>query len=223
MVDRLALPSSPKHRYDATVSQGEASSAQHTHSLLSLPRRVFRRYRETAAERPDEDVNMRVLTAFVATFTTVRVITHGIRNQWLPLGNVVLGGGKKQGEQPLHIHHMVWGILSLTGCGYAALLQTDIRWRRRLAPLYGAGVALTYDEFALWLHLEDDYWSKQGRDSVDAVILLSALFGLASASPMFWKRALTEVTNTTVPGAIADSQSPGPARLHRTSGEHSHA
>jgi hypothetical protein len=218
------LPSFGKHGYDATVSQGEANSAQRTHSLISLPRRLVRRYRETAAERPDEDINMRVLTAFVATFTTVRVITHGIRNQWLPLGNIVLGGGgKKKGGQPLHIHHMVWGILSLTGCGYAALLQTDIRWRRRLAPLYGAGVALTYDEFALWLHLEDDYWSKQGQDSVDAVILLSALFGLASASPLFWKRALTEVTDTAIPGSVADSGSPSSARLHRTSGEDSHA
>jgi hypothetical protein len=227
LVERLALPSFPKHRYDATVSQGEASSAQHTHSLLSLPRRLVRRYRETAAERPDEDVNMRVLTAFVATFTTVRVITHGIRNHWLPLGNIVLGGGgKKKGGQPLHIHHMVWGILAMTGCGYAALLQTDLRWRRRFAPIYGAGVALTFDEFALWLHLEDDYWSKQGRDSVDAVIVLSALFGIASASPLFWQRALKEVTDTAIPGAPSAAQDSGSrrhARLDRTSGEDPHA
>jgi len=165
---------------------------------------------------------MRVLTAFVATFSTVRIITHGIRNHWLPLGNIVLGGGGKKEGQPLHIHHMVWGILALTGCGYAALVQTDVTWRRRMAPVYGAGVALTYDEFALWLHLEDDYWSKQGRDSVDAVVLLSALFGLASASPLFWQRALVEVTNTAVPGTpgetvLGDSRRPG--ALHRTTGD----
>ncbi len=165
---------------------------------------------------------MRVLTAFVATFSTVRIITHGIRNHWLPLGNIVLGGGKKQDGEPLHIHHMVWGILALTGCGYAALLQTDLRWRRRLAPVYGAGVALTYDEFALWLHLADDYWTKQGRDSVDAVVLLSALFGLASASPLFWQRALVEVTNTAVPGApgeVVAGSSNRPGAPHRTTGD----
>jgi len=165
---------------------------------------------------------MRVLTAFLATFGTVRLITHGIRNHWLPLGNIVLGGGgNKAGKQPLHIHHMVWGILALTGCGYAGLLQTDLRWRRRVAPLYGAGVALTYDEFALWLHLEDDYWSKQGRDSVDAVVLLSALFGIAAASPLFWQRALTEVTNTAVPGALGSAASgthPRRGAAHRSTG-----
>jgi len=195
------------------------------HALWTLPQRIVRRYRETAAERPDEDINMRVLTAFVATFSTVRLITHGIRNDWLPLGNIVLGRGKGNGK-PLHIHHMVWGILALTGCGYGALLQTDTRWRRRLAPVYGAGVALTYDEFALWLRLEDDYWTKQGRDSVDAVVLLSALFGLASASPLFWQRALGEVTKTTVPrvpGADGLGNSPRPGTLHRTTGENSDA
>ncbi|MGA7172711.1 MAG: hypothetical protein WBZ07_08695 [Candidatus Dormiibacterota bacterium] len=205
------------------MSRAEAGPSHPTHSLWSLPGRLVRRYRETAAERPDEDINMRVLTAFLATFSTVRIITHGIRNQWLPLGNIVLGGGgDKRDGQPLHIHHMVWGILALTGCGYAALLQTDLRWRRRLAPLYGAGVALTYDEFALWLHLEDDYWTKQGRDSVDAVVLLSALFGLASASPLFWQRALVEVTNTAVPGALGEAaldSSLRPGALHRTKGE----
>ncbi|MGC1405112.1 MAG: hypothetical protein WA938_00035, partial [Candidatus Dormiibacterota bacterium] len=136
------------------MSQAQPARTGEIRSLLSLPGRIARRYRETAQERPDEDVNMRVLTAFLATFGTVRLITHGIRNHWLPLGNIVLGGGDKSGKQPLHIHHMVWGILALTGCGYAGLLQTNLLWRQRMAPLYGAGVALTYDEFALWLHLE---------------------------------------------------------------------
>ncbi|MGH7691897.1 MAG: hypothetical protein ACRENY_02020 [Candidatus Dormibacteria bacterium] len=181
------------------MSHGEAAAGQRAHSLLSLPGRIIHRYRETASERPDEDIKMRVLAAFVATFSTVRIITHGIRGHWLPLGNISLGGGKGKGGQPLHIHHMVWGILGLTGCGYACLLQTELPWRRRIAPIYGAGVALTFDEFALWLHLQDDYWSKQGRDSVDAVILLSAVFGLTTASPLFWQRALHEVTSTATP------------------------
>ncbi|MGH7609496.1 MAG: hypothetical protein ACREOD_06105 [Candidatus Dormibacteria bacterium] len=177
-----------------------APSLPRADSLISLPGRIASRYRETARECPDEDLNIRVLATFLATFSSIRLITHGIRNHWLPLGNIVLGG-KGKGSTGLHIHHMVWGILALTGCGYAALLQTDYRWRRRIAPIYGAGVALTYDEFVLWLHLKDEYWAKQGRDSIDAVIVLSAAFGLASASPLFWQRALQEVGSTLVPGA----------------------
>ena len=41
--------------------------------------------------------------------------------------------------------------------------------------LYGAGAALTLDEFALWLNLSDVYWERQGRASIDAVVLFGAL------------------------------------------------
>jgi len=44
-----------------------------------------------------------------------------------------------------------------------------------MALLYGVGAALTLDEFALWLNLEDVYWARQGRESIDAVILFGAL------------------------------------------------
>ncbi len=45
------------------------------------------------------------------------------------------------------------------------------------AILFGIGAALTLDEFALWLHLEDVYWSEQGRQSIDAVIVFSIVSG----------------------------------------------
>jgi len=38
-----------------------------------------------------------------------------------------------------------------------------------LALLFGIGVGLAFDEFALWLHLDDVYWSREGRKSIDAV------------------------------------------------------
>jgi len=43
--------------------------------------------------------------------------------------------------------------------------------------LFGMGAALTLDEFALWLRLDDVYWGPEGRRSVDAV-LLATLVGL---------------------------------------------
>lgn len=179
-------------------------------AAATLPGRLRQRYRETAAQRPDEDIAMRILASFVATFATVRVITHGIRGGWLPLRNIELGGAPRSdpaaragAAAPLHIHHMVFGILALTGTGYLALIRGDHRTRRRFAPLYGAGVALTFDEFALWLRLEDDYWARQGRASVDAVVLLAASFGLVAASPLFWRRALDEVRRPLVERAPA--------------------
>jgi hypothetical protein len=35
--------------------------------------------------------------------------------------------------------------------------------------------ALTLDEFALWLNLRDVYWAREGRESIDAVILFGSL------------------------------------------------
>jgi hypothetical protein len=40
-----------------------------------------------------------------------------------------------------------------------------------LAALFGVGAGLTLDEFALWIHLEDVYWSSEGRSSIDAVVV----------------------------------------------------
>ena len=92
-----------------------------------------------------------------------------------------------------HIHHLVWGILLLLFVGYAWLGEfgsgtttTDIFVNRLLAILYGAGAALTLDEFALWLNLEDVYWARQGRESIDAVILFGALLSIGAwGAPLF--------------------------------------
>ncbi len=50
------------------------------------------------------------------------------------------------------------------------------RWLSRVtATTYGIAGALTLDEFALWFDLQDDYWTKAGRKSIDAVALFGAL------------------------------------------------
>jgi hypothetical protein len=61
---------------------------------------------------------------------------------------------------------------------------------RETAVLYGAGSALTLDEFALWLRLEDDYWNKEGRLSIDAVILFGALLSITAGGASFFKELL---------------------------------
>lgn len=126
--------------------------------------------------------------SFLITFAVVRAITHAIRANVGPFHNVETGGG-------LHIHHLVFGILLLLGVGYLWLLQVGVpspagKRRSALSPvtavLFGIGAALTLDEFALWLTLQDVYWAKQGRDSVDAVVLFLALLSAAAwGRPLF--------------------------------------
>lgn len=109
-----------------------------------------------------------MLIAFGATFGLTRFITHSIRAErfsWL--GNVEAGD--------THIHHLVWGILLLLVAGVlAVVVQPPLEVT---AIVFGIGAALTLDEFALWLHLDDVYWSEQGRQSVDAVIVFAIVTG----------------------------------------------
>ncbi|MFF9070125.1 hypothetical protein ACF09E_32725 [Streptomyces sp. NPDC014891] len=108
------------------------------------------------------------LAAFVLTFAITRVITRLIRAGRGPFGNVSAGG--------LHIHHVVPGVVLMVCGGFGAVASTTQGlWPCVAALLFGAGAGLVLDEFALLLHLDDVYWSEQGRKSVEAVILTAAL------------------------------------------------
>ena len=94
----------------------------------------------------------------------------------------------------MHIHHLVWGILILLLVGYGWLLDVgrshspmSIFLGRLMAVSYGVGAALTLDEFALWLSLEPDvYWTREGRLSIDAVILFGAVLAVGAwGAPFF--------------------------------------
>ena len=125
--------------------------------------------------------------AFLATFAIVRGITHLIRAGIGPFHNLTGGG--------LHIHHLVWGILLLLVVGYVWLLEIGVgsSWVASLTAMaFGVGAALTLDEFALWLNMQDVYWERQGRESIDAVVIFA---GLLSVGIWGWPflRAMTSI------------------------------
>ena len=112
-----------------------------------------------------------LLAAMLLSFGFIRFSTRMIRAEvsWWP-GNVSPGG--------LHIHHLVFGIVAMMVAGFTGFaIQPSDPWIEILAGLFGVGMGLTLDEFALWLYLEDVYWSEEGRNSVDAVILAAILGG----------------------------------------------
>ena len=47
-------------------------------------------------------------------------------------------------------------------------------------------MGLTLDEFALWLNLEDVYWTEKGRQSIDAVIVTTCLLAITLIGLQFW-------------------------------------
>jgi hypothetical protein len=57
-----------------------------------------------------------------------------------------------------------------------------------MAVSYGVGAALTLDEFALWLNLDPEaYWTRQGRVSIDAVILFGGLLAAGAWGAPFFR------------------------------------
>jgi hypothetical protein len=121
-----------------------------------------------------------LLLAFLVSFAFIRTSAHLIRAQvsWWP-GNVEMGG--------THVHHLVWGIIALLAVGYSAIaFAPGSPLREILAILFGIGAGLTLDEFALWLNLEDVYWSEKGRRSIDAVIVAAALAGIVLLGVRAW-------------------------------------
>jgi hypothetical protein len=123
--------------------------------------------------------------SFFITFLAVRLLVASIQHHIGPFQYVTMGGR--------HIHHLVWGILILLGVGYGYLLEIDSRTTpgsifagRLMAILYGVGAALTLDEFALWLNLANVYWTREGRESIDAVVLFGSLLAIGTwGAPLF--------------------------------------
>src|SRR3954470_2406423 len=109
-----------------------------------------------------------LFAAFLISFLFIRTSARLMRSPkvpWWP-GSVTTEGG-------LHLHHLVFGIvLMLIGgtLGFA-LDESQAPWIELAAAAFGIGAGLTFDEFALWVHLQDVYWSEEGRQSVDAAII----------------------------------------------------
>lgn len=125
---------------------------------------------------------------FLITFAIVRGITAMIRAGVGPIHNVSAAG--------LHIHHLVWGILLLLLVGYVWLSEFGVGsgWVASLTAIaFGVGAALTLDEFALWLNLQDVYWERQGRESIDAVVLFASLLSVGIWGGPFLKGLAQEV------------------------------
>lgn len=105
--------------------------------------------------------------AFVSTFVVTRIIVRAIRAGRGPFKDNTVGG--------VHIHHVVPGLFLMILGGLTAIGAAGGGWETVAGVLFGMGLALVLDEFALILHLDDVYWSEQGRLSVDVVFVLAAV------------------------------------------------
>jgi hypothetical protein len=115
-----------------------------------------------------------LLGAFLGAFLFIRTSARMIRSPrftWWP--------GSVKTKSGLHLHHLVWGICLIIASGFLNfVLKPGSPLSEVLAVAFGIGAGLTLDEFALWVRLEDVYWSQEGRISLDAVVVAALLGGM---------------------------------------------
>jgi hypothetical protein len=113
-------------------------------------------------------------TTCLLTFIAARVLVILIMTRRIPDLFLHLGG--------THIHHLNYGIFLLAAVGGLLVFtaRPSDRMRQWCALFYGFGMALTFDEFGMWLHLGGSYWQ---RASFDAIIVLLSLFGVIAFAP----------------------------------------
>ena len=121
-----------------------------------------------------------ILYVFLVTFAAARVTVFLIMDRWMPDLFLHVGG--------THVHHLNYGIflLSCVG-GYVLVAPPKEPTRRICMVLYAIGLALTFDEFGMWLHLGGPYWQ---RASFDAIVLIAAVVALLAFAPdpRHWSR-----------------------------------
>ena len=107
------------------------------------------------------------VVAFILTFIVTRIIVRMIRAGRGPFKDNSVGG--------VHVHHMVPGLFLVIIGGLTAIGAMGPGWDAFAGVVFGMGLALVLDEFALVLHLDDVYWSEEGRLSVDIVFVIAAV------------------------------------------------
>jgi hypothetical protein len=132
----------------------------------------------TALDRTDKTHLARIVFfVFLLTFMLARISVFLIMSRRIPDLYLYVGG--------THIHHLNHGIFLLAGVGaYFLFGKPRGRGLQLAAVAYGIGMALTFDEFGMWVRLGGGYWQ---RASVDAVGVLAALFGLIAYAPSIGK------------------------------------
>lgn len=121
-----------------------------------------------------QNVNFWILISFLPTFVIARAIVYNFPWLFLEVGGV-------------HVHHLTYGIFLLAIAGILSLNFTSWKWKITNAFLYGVGLALAFDEFGMWLHLEDNYWIRHSYDAI--IILVAILFNIVYLS-FFWRRVI---------------------------------
>ncbi|HXY00713.1 MAG TPA: hypothetical protein VEI54_07310 [Candidatus Limnocylindrales bacterium] len=160
--------------------------------LLLYQPKIGELFHTHVKDRPKRRMLLAAIGFFV-TFAVARAMAYGAYRNTGPFHYVYVGR--------THIHHLVLGILLLLVVGFCWLVEvgtgaksSSLLASRLMSLLYGVAAALTLDEFALWLNVEEGiYWTRRDIISLDAVLLFGAALVIGIWGKDFLKAAGVEV------------------------------
>jgi hypothetical protein len=154
------------------------------------------------AGSPRENALLNMLVSFMLTFGLVRSSTYVIHQRGQ------FGVFRNLSVHNRHIHHFVPGIATVLLAGGASLLIDDDDVDRWLAIPFGIGAALTLDEAALLLVLEDVYWTEEGILSVQVTLATMGLLGAIGIVRRTLRRGEERVLDDGDPAAATPPSAP---------------
>jgi len=122
-----------------------------------------------------------IAVAFLLTFLGARILSYLAPRAYLFWFGI-------------HVHHFVYGFFVMAAAGYLSLVHSGPRGKYLISLLYGFGLGLAFDEFGMWINLNDldpARWSYNGL-----LIVAGIFFAIISARPgvrfvknhVFWWR-----------------------------------
>lgn len=118
-----------------------------------------------------------IVSSFLVTFVIARLFVYMVLGHYLPNFFLTIKG--------VHIHHFTYGVVILVVVGLYMILRRPKADTKRFfytTLVYGIGLGLTFDEFGMWIRLQDDYWMRQSYDAIIIVTLL--LLNIAYYKPL---------------------------------------
>jgi hypothetical protein len=185
--------------------RGSAPLPVDTHDVLHAAEEATRQAFEVAVSgyksgSRRENALLALMGSFTVAFGIVRASTHTIRRRGTfgPFRDIRVGDR--------HIHHFVPGIALAFVAGAVGIISRDERLDPWLAIPFGTGVALTLDESALLLKLDDVYWTEEGIVSVQITLAALAMLSAVALALRVLRRGEQEVLD----GPTATPRSPQP-------------
>lgn len=114
-------------------------------------------YRELIADRRAQ-MPFWMLVGFLPTFIIARLTVSTNPKLYLDIHGV-------------HVHHFTYGIIVLAIVGFISIAWHQFPWQRLLAVVYGIGLALSFDEFGMWLRLTSNYNIESSEDVMTGLLV----------------------------------------------------